>query len=472
MGSRSPLLALIADCERGVGRPERAIELARSPPKPTNSPATTPTNCASSWPAHAPISDSSSRRWRSCRRRQLDPASTGPTAARLLYAYAETLLALGRADEALQVVPARPLQPTSRASPTPRIASRNSPEVTTLAQEHDCLLLDLDGTVFRGHEATDRRRRDAGRRRSPHPLRHQQRVAERRRGRAAPDRDWGSRPSRNDVVTSAQSAARLLAAQLPPGSAVLIVGTDSLAPRYATSGSTRYGYSSDDPVAVVQGHSPQTGWTDLAEAALAIRAGALWVAANVDRTLPSERGLLPGNGSMVAALRAATDSEPQVAGKPAPTLMNDALGRGGSTIRWSSATASTPTSRAPTRPDCPVCWCSPASAPPRTWCSPTPMSGPNYVAPDLRSLHRAQRHGYGSDRIAAWRVEVGGDEVTVTVRPATSRRTICPVVRATANAIWERRTGRADRPTVAAGDDTARAGAGTLVTDRGADRLA
>jgi Fe2+ transport system protein B len=59
----------------------------------------------------------------------------------------------------------------------------------------------------------------------------------------------------------------------------------------------------EGPVAVVQGHSPATGWADLAEAALAIRAGVLWVAANVDKTLPSERGLLPGNGSMVAALR-------------------------------------------------------------------------------------------------------------------------------------------------------------------------
>ncbi len=52
------------------------------------------------------------------------------------------------------------------------------------------------------------------------------------------------------------------------------------------------------------------------------------MAANVDLTLPSERGLLPGNGSMVAALRAATECEPQVAGKPQPTLLNDALARG------------------------------------------------------------------------------------------------------------------------------------------------
>ena len=70
------------------------------------------------------------------------------------------------------------------------------------------------------------------------------------------------------------------------------------------------------------------GWPDLAEAALAIRAGALWVAANVDPTLPTERGLLPGNGSLVAALRAATGAEPQVAGKPGPQLMTDAVARG------------------------------------------------------------------------------------------------------------------------------------------------
>ena len=132
----------------------------------------------------------------------------------------------------------------------------------------------------------------------------------------------------DDVVTSAQSAARLLAAQLPSGAAVLIVGTEALADEVRTVGLKPVRLWSDAPVAVVQGHSPQTGWPDLAEAALAIRGGALWVAANVDLTLPSERGLLPGNGSMVAALRAATDTEPQVAGKPEPTLLTDALARG------------------------------------------------------------------------------------------------------------------------------------------------
>lgn len=56
----------------------------------------------------------------------------------------------------------------------------------------------------------------------------------------------------------------------------------------------------DGPAAVVQGLSMTIGWSDLAEAALAIRAGALWVTANLDAAHPRRRGLLPGNGSLVA----------------------------------------------------------------------------------------------------------------------------------------------------------------------------
>ena len=106
---------------------------------------------------------------------------------------------------------------------------------------------------------------------------------------------------------------------------MLIVGTEALANEIAAVGLRPVRSYDDNPVAVVQGLSMTIGWPDLAEAALAIRAGALWVAANVDPTLPTERGLLPGNGSLVAALRAATGAEPQVAGKPAPQLMQ---GRG------------------------------------------------------------------------------------------------------------------------------------------------
>lgn len=101
MGSRSSLLALIADCERGVGRPERAIELARSPEAAQLTGddadelrivvAGARSDLGQHEQALALLSTP-----------QLDPARTGQTAARLFYVYAETLLALGRNEDALQ----------------------------------------------------------------------------------------------------------------------------------------------------------------------------------------------------------------------------------------------------------------------------------------------------------------------------------------------------------------------------------
>ncbi len=101
MGSKSALLPLIADCERGVGRPERAAELARSPEAAQLTGddadelrivlAGARSDMGQPEQALAVLSSPA-----------LDPTRTGQTAARLFYAYAETLLALGRKDEALQ----------------------------------------------------------------------------------------------------------------------------------------------------------------------------------------------------------------------------------------------------------------------------------------------------------------------------------------------------------------------------------
>ena len=101
MGSKSPLLPLIADCERGVGRPERAIELARTPEAAQLTGddadelrivvAGARSDLGQHEQALAILSTP-----------QLDSNRTGQTAARLFYSYAETLLALGRNQDALQ----------------------------------------------------------------------------------------------------------------------------------------------------------------------------------------------------------------------------------------------------------------------------------------------------------------------------------------------------------------------------------
>ena len=201
--------------------------------------------------------------------------------------------------------------------------------MTTLRSRFDALLLDLDGTVYRGQDAVPGAAEALSG--SEQRLLYVTNNASRSPSEVASHlREIGFAAADGDVVTSSQAAARLLAEQLPAGAAVLVVGTAALAHEVAERGLRPVDSASDEPAGVVQGHSPDTGWRLLAEAALAIRAGAVWVAANVDSTLPTERGLLPGNGSMVAALRTATDVEPQVAGKPATPLLDDAVARAGS----------------------------------------------------------------------------------------------------------------------------------------------
>lgn len=324
--------------------------------------------------------------------------------------------------------------------------------MSALAQDHDCLLLDLDGTVFRGHEPTPAavetlavvraRTLFVTNNASRGPAEVAQHLCE-----------MGFTAKPDDIVTSAQTAARLLQEQLQPGAAVLIIGTDSLAAEVRRVGLKPVRQWSDGPVAVVQGHSPQTGWAELAEAALAIRGGALWIAANVDKTLPSERGLLPGNGAMVAALRTATDVKPQVAGKPEPTLLTDALARGkfraplvvGDRLDTDIAGAG-----AAGLPSLLVlCGVSTAADTVRAEVG----QRPNYIAEDLRALYaRADSLRIGPH--PAWYVDVGPTAVTV---QATGRDPGDPlsVVRATASAVWNAQLD-GQRVVLMAGDDTAR----------------
>ena len=202
--------------------------------------------------------------------------------------------------------------------------------MTDLLSRHDVLLADLDGTLYAGPAAipgaVDAVRNAADRGvRTAYITNNASRAPA---DVAAHLAELGFPATTDDVVTSSQAAAAMLARQLAPGSPVLVVGTAALAAELTAVG---LGITdrADQAAAVVQGHSPETGWRLLAEATVALRAGAVWVACNLDPTLPTERGPLPGNGSMVAAVRTATGREPQVAGKPEPTLLLDAVRRTG-----------------------------------------------------------------------------------------------------------------------------------------------
>lgn len=195
---------------------------------------------------------------------------------------------------------------------------------------HDALLFDLDGTVYRGGTPTPHAGRViAEARELGVAIRYVTNNASRGPGEVADALTaMGVGASAAEVSTSAQAAATVLADLVPAGARVLVLGTAALAAEVGAVGRvavpTAEG-SGDRVDAVVQGLSRDLGWRDLAEACVAIRGGAVWIACNDDRTLPDERGLLPGNGAMVTALRAATGREPVVAGKPKRPLMDESV---------------------------------------------------------------------------------------------------------------------------------------------------
>lgn len=202
---------------------------------------------------------------------------------------------------------------------------------SALIDEHDAVLLDLDGTVFRGGALVP----EAGSaiqqvRQYATPIRFVTNNASKEPHSVAQHlRSLGLKAATEEVSSSAQAGAGLLARHVAPGSAVLVLGTTALHAELRALGLIPVRSCDERPKAVLQGHSPHTTWSDLAEACLAIRAGVPWVACNRDATLPTERGELPGNGAMVAALEEATDRSPEVAGKPQRVLLDRAAASAG-----------------------------------------------------------------------------------------------------------------------------------------------
>jgi HAD superfamily hydrolase (TIGR01450 family) len=199
--------------------------------------------------------------------------------------------------------------------------------VHPLVDEHDVALLDLDGVVYIGPDAVP------GAAEALAQAREQgMRLAFVTNNAARPPEavadhltELGIAARSSEVVTSAQAAARYLADRLPGGAAVLVVGTDGLYAALRERGLKPLENAQGQVDAVVQGYSPDMNWRLLAEGAIAINRGVPWVATNIDPTVPSPRGPLPGNGSLVAALRHATGVVPVVTGKPDPTMHRESL---------------------------------------------------------------------------------------------------------------------------------------------------
>ncbi|HEY8301244.1 MAG TPA: HAD-IIA family hydrolase [Jatrophihabitans sp.] len=293
-----------------------------------------------------------------------------------------------------------------------------------LATSYDVALLDLDGVVYVGTDAVPgapdalAKAREAGMR-----LAFVTNNAARPPGAVAEHlRSLSISADPGEVVTSSQAAAHYLADRLPSGAKVLVVGTTGLIEALRERGLEPVSSADDEPAAVVQGYSPKLDWQQLAEGAVAIRAGALWVATNLDPTVPSPRGPLPGNGSLVAALRHATGVTPVATGKPDPTMHRESVQRSHAESPIVVGDRLDTDIEGAAAVGCASLLVLSGVTSARELLAAVPEHRPDYLAPTvagLLSAHPAVEAAGGRARCGRWVVEVDRQTLTVTALEAS-----------------------------------------------------
>jgi glycerol 3-phosphatase-2 len=199
-----------------------------------------------------------------------------------------------------------------------------------LADAYDLAMLDLDGVVYVGDQAV--------------PAAPEAIAAARTRGMGvafvtnnaarAPETvaahltELGVAARPDDVVTSAQAAARLLRERHGPGAEVFLCGgpgveaalrAEDLVPTAGTGA----------PAAVLTGYGPDLPWRRILEAAILVRRGIPWVATNADLTIPTASGVGPGHGAVVRMIEEFSGRRAVVAGKPERPLLDETVRRMG-----------------------------------------------------------------------------------------------------------------------------------------------
>ncbi len=199
--------------------------------------------------------------------------------------------------------------------------------VAKVFDQFETLLLDLDGVIYEGKNVIEdavesiTALREMGIKTgyvTNNSSRKPETIADQLRG-------FGLELSASEVISSAQAGVELLATMIPAGSKVLVVGGEGLRAEVVAAGFELVASSDQSPAAVIQGFSPDVGWNDLAEASYSIQRGAKWVATNQDWTIPREKGLAPGNGTLVSAVHTAVGQLPVVAGKPERAIFDTAV---------------------------------------------------------------------------------------------------------------------------------------------------
>ena len=201
---------------------------------------------------------------------------------------------------------------------------------TPVIEAHDLVMFDLDGVVYVGGtaidgvgERIDRLRRDG---------RHVAFVTNNASRTPAQVAEKlvaaGVSAEPDDVVTSAQAAARVLAEAHGAGARIMLLGGEGLEVALEEAGLVPVS-DPDGAAAVVSGYGPDVRWRDIMRVATLVRDGLPYVASNADLTIPTAYGIAPGHGVLVRTISQFAGVEPTVAGKPEKPLMEETVRRVG-----------------------------------------------------------------------------------------------------------------------------------------------
>jgi 4-nitrophenyl phosphatase len=126
------------------------------------------------------------------------------------------------------------------------------------------------------------------------------------------------------VINSATAVTYYLCSKFPNGGPIFIIGEQGVIEACSEHGF----YQSDTgALAVIGGMDRNLTYEKLKTATLLLRAGVPFIGTNPDLTFPTPDGLVPGTGSILAALTAASDVTPIIVGKPEPLMYQVALER-------------------------------------------------------------------------------------------------------------------------------------------------
>lgn len=146
---------------------------------------------------------------------------------------------------------------------------------------------------------------------------------------------FGVAVAHDQIFTSAEATGDYLQHTYEPGVKAFVVGDVGLVTAVQTRGfrllTVDEVMGGETAVFVVAGFNPNATYPQLAAGALLIHKGADFIGTNPDLTFPSEYGPLPGAGSFLAFLQAATSVEPTVIGKPGPLIFQMAMEKLGGT---------------------------------------------------------------------------------------------------------------------------------------------